>query len=32
MSPLDVALMAAVVFAVYKIVDFWIAWERRDEE
>jgi hypothetical protein len=32
MSPLDVAFMAAVVFAVYKIVDFWIAWEWGDDE
>lgn len=31
MSPLDVAFMAAVVFAVYKIVDFWIAWEWGDD-
>ena len=31
MSPLDMTFMAAVVFAVYKIVDLWIYWERRDE-
>jgi hypothetical protein len=32
MSPLDVAFMAAVAFAIIKIVEFWITWERRNEE
>ncbi len=32
MQPEVVAFMAAVVFAVIKIVEFWITWERRDEE
>lgn len=31
MSPLDVFFMFTVCFAVYKIVDLWIYWERRDE-
>lgn len=32
MSPLDMTFMAAVVFAVYKIVDLWIYWEFGDGE
>lgn len=33
MSPLDMCLMASVVFAMFKIVQFWIIWEmeRRDD-
>lgn len=27
MSPLDMVFMASVVFAVVKIVQFWIIWE-----
>lgn len=32
MSPLEVAFMAAVVFALYKVVDLWIVWGRDDDE
>jgi hypothetical protein len=32
MQPEVVAFMAAVVFAVFKIVEFWIIWERAEEE
>lgn len=32
MSPLDMCLMASVVFAVFKIVQFWIVWELEKEE
>ena len=32
MSPLDVAFMASVVFAVFMIVRFWIIWEFYKEE
>lgn len=32
MSPSDMAFMAAVVFAVYKIINLWILWEWGDKE
>lgn len=32
MSPLDVAFMAATAFAVFKVVQLWIIWERRDDD
>ena len=32
MQPEVVAFMAATVFAVIKIVEFWIIWERRNED
>jgi hypothetical protein len=32
MQPEVVAFMAATVFAVWKIVELWILWERGKEE
>lgn len=32
MSPLDMTFMAAVVFAMYKIIDLAIVWYRKEED
>lgn len=32
MSPLDMLFMASVVFAIVKIVQFWVIWESTPEE
>lgn len=32
MGPLDMCLLGTVVFAVIKIVQFWIVWELEKEE